>query len=56
MHVFADLRTLNELHWDPSSRMYLDWGLHTEDAKLDRRSFKVSHVGRAMLPECCYLT
>jgi len=43
------LGALNALHWDPDTRMYLDWGLHTEEVKLQRRTYSVSCQGLQQL-------
>lgn len=48
----ADVRHLNEMHYDSRTRQYRDWGNHTEDVKLDWRYIELPREWQGVqLPE-----
>ncbi|KAF5826933.1 glycoside hydrolase [Dunaliella salina] len=48
--ALSDLGILNALHWDSELQMYLDWGLHTEEVKLQRRTYSAPAMRVATPP------
>lgn len=35
----TDMQLLDQLHWDSARGQHLDWGMHTEDVRLERQSY-----------------